>query len=59
MSRNVGEVSTAAAEISGTVSNITRSTEATAEGANTTRGSAELVSSAAGEIQTLISRFRY
>jgi methyl-accepting chemotaxis protein len=55
----VGEVSTAAAEISGTVSNITRSTEATAEGANTTRGSAELVSSAAGEIQTLISRFRY
>jgi methyl-accepting chemotaxis protein len=59
MSRNVGEVSTAAAEIRGTVSNITRSTEATAEGANTTRGSAELVSSAAGEIQTLISRFRY
>ncbi|HEX5198672.1 MAG TPA: methyl-accepting chemotaxis protein [Actinoplanes sp.] len=59
MSRNVSEVSTAATEISGTVSNITRSTEATAEGANTTRGSAELVSSAAGEIQTLISRFRY
>ncbi|MFI5895455.1 methyl-accepting chemotaxis protein [Actinoplanes sp. NPDC051513] len=59
MSRNVGEVSSAAAEISGTVSNITRSTEATAESANTTRGSAELVSSAAGEIQTLISRFRY
>ncbi|MFF5292845.1 methyl-accepting chemotaxis protein [Paractinoplanes globisporus] len=59
MSRNVTEVSTAAAEISGTVSNITRSTEATAEGANTTRGSAELVSSAAGEIETLMSRFRY
>ena len=59
MSRNVGEVSSAAAEIRGTVSNITRSTDATAEGANTTRGSAELVSSAAGEIQTLISRFRY
>ena len=28
-------------------------------GANATRDSAELVSSAAGEIQTLISRFRY
>jgi len=32
---------------------------ATDEGANTTRDSAELVSSAAGDIQTLISRFRY
>jgi methyl-accepting chemotaxis protein len=59
MSRNVSEVSAAAAEISGTVSNITRSTEATAEGANTTRGSAEQVGSATGEIQALISRFRY
>jgi methyl-accepting chemotaxis protein len=59
MSRNVHEVSSAAAEISGTVSNITRSTEATAEGANTTRGSAEQVSTAADEIETLIGRFRY
>jgi methyl-accepting chemotaxis protein len=59
MARNVGEVSSAATEIRSTVSNITRSAEATAEGANTTRGSAELVSSAAGEIQTLIGRFRY
>jgi methyl-accepting chemotaxis protein len=59
MSRNVGEVSAAASEISGTVSNITRSTEATAEGANTTRYSAERVSTAAGEIETLIGRFRY
>jgi len=59
MSRNVGEVSAAAAEISGTVTNITRSTEATADGANTTRGSAEQVSTAAGEIETLIGRFRY
>ena len=52
MSRNVGDVSTAATEISGTVSHITSSTEATAEGANTTRQSAERVSTAAGEIQT-------
>nr|WP_296066337.1 methyl-accepting chemotaxis protein [uncultured Actinoplanes sp.] len=59
MVRNVGDVSAAAGEISGTVSGITRSTEATAEGANTTRTSAERVSSAAGEIQTLIGRFRY
>jgi methyl-accepting chemotaxis protein len=59
MSRNVGEVSVAAAEISGTVSGITSSTESTAEGANTTRRSAERVSSAAGEIQSLISEFRY
>ena len=59
MARNVGAVSVAATEISGTVSGITRSTEATAEGANTTRTSAERVSSAAGEIQTLIGRFRY
>jgi methyl-accepting chemotaxis protein len=59
MARNVGEVSIAAGEISGTVSNITRSTESTAEGANTTRASAERVSSATGEIQTLIGRFRY
>ncbi|GIF00142.1 methyl-accepting chemotaxis protein [Paractinoplanes rishiriensis] len=59
MSRNVGDVSAAAAEITGTVTNITRSTEATAEGANTTRTSAERVSSAAGEIESLIGRFRY
>jgi methyl-accepting chemotaxis protein len=50
---------TAAAEISGTVSHITVSTESTAGGANSTRRSAEQVSSAAGEIQTLIGQFRY
>jgi methyl-accepting chemotaxis protein len=59
MSRNVSEMSAAAGEISGTVSDITRSVEATAEGANTTRDSAERVSSAAGEIESLIGRFRY
>jgi methyl-accepting chemotaxis protein len=59
MSSNVREVSAAAGEISGTVSHITASTEATAEGANTTRQSAERVSTAAGEIQTLIGEFRY
>jgi methyl-accepting chemotaxis protein len=59
MVKHVSEVSAAAGDISGTVSGITRSTEATAEGANTTRTSAERVSSAAGEIQTLIGRFRY
>jgi methyl-accepting chemotaxis protein len=59
LARNVGEVSTAAGHISGTVSNITRSTESTAEGANTTRGSAERVSTAAGEIQSLVDQFRY
>jgi methyl-accepting chemotaxis protein len=59
MVRNVSDVSAAAGDISGTVSGITRSTEATADGANTTRTSAERVSSAAGEIQTLIGRFRY
>jgi methyl-accepting chemotaxis protein len=59
MARNVGDVSTAAAEISGTVSNITTSTGTTAGDANTTRQSAEQVSAAAGEIQTLIGQFRY
>ena len=59
MARNVGDVSTAAGEISGTVSHITTSTGATADGANTTRRSAERVSSAAGEIQALIGQFRY
>ena len=59
MVRNVGDVSAAAAEISGTVSGITRSTESTAQGANTTRTSAEQVSTAAQEIGSLIGRFRY
>jgi methyl-accepting chemotaxis protein len=59
MARNVGDVSTAAAEISGTVSNITTSTGTTADDANTTRQSAEQVSAAAGEIQDLIGQFRY
>jgi methyl-accepting chemotaxis protein len=59
MSRNVAEVSAAAGEISGTLSHITASTGQTAEGANTTRQSAERVSSAAGEIRTLIDEFRY
>jgi methyl-accepting chemotaxis protein len=59
MARNVGEVSAAATEISGTVTHITASTGATADGANTTRRSAERVSAAAGEIQGLIGQFRY
>ncbi|MGW4948239.1 methyl-accepting chemotaxis protein [Actinoplanes sp. NPDC004185] len=59
MARNVSEVSTAATEISGTVTNITASTGATADGANTTRRSAERVSAAAGEIQGLIAQFTY
>ena len=59
MARNVGEVSIAATEISGTVTNITASTGATADGANTTRQSAERVSVAAGEIRGLIGQFTY
>ena len=59
LTRNVGAVSAAAGEISGTVATITASTGATATGANTTRDSAEQVSSAAGEISTLLRRFRY
>ena len=59
MARNVSEVSTAATEISGTVTTITASTGATADGANTTRQSAERVSAAAGEIKGLIGQFRY
>ncbi|KUL42434.1 chemotaxis protein [Actinoplanes awajinensis subsp. mycoplanecinus] len=59
LARNVGAVSSAASEISGTVSHISTSSANTAEGANTTRHSAELVSGAAGEIRTLISEFRY
>jgi len=59
MARNVGDVSVAATEISGTVTHITESTGATADGANTTRRSAEKVSAAAGEIQGLIGQFTY
>jgi methyl-accepting chemotaxis protein len=59
MARNVGEVSGAATEISGTVSHITASSGATADGANTTRHSAERVGAAAGEIRTLIDQFSY
>ncbi len=59
LARNVGAVSAAASEISGTVSHISTSSADTAEGANTTRHSAELVSGAADEIRGLISEFRY
>ncbi|GAA2897213.1 hypothetical protein Acy02nite_80510 [Actinoplanes cyaneus] len=59
LARDVGAVSAAASEISGTVSHISTSSADTAEGANTTRHSAELVSGAAGEIRALISEFRY
>ncbi|MFG1609310.1 methyl-accepting chemotaxis protein [Actinoplanes sp. NPDC049265] len=59
MTGNVGHVSAAAEEISGTVAHITRSSESTAEDANTTRTSAERVSSAAGELEGLIGQFRY
>ena len=59
MARNVGDVSGAATQISGTVSNITTSTGATAEGANTTRQSAERVGVAAAEIKDLIGQFSY
>jgi methyl-accepting chemotaxis protein len=59
MARNVASVSGAATEISGTVTHITASTGATADGANTTRQSAERVSSAAGEIKELIGQFKY
>jgi methyl-accepting chemotaxis protein len=59
LSRNVNAVSSAASEISGTVSHITSSSAFTAEGANTTRQSAGLVSSAADDIRSLISQFRY
>jgi methyl-accepting chemotaxis protein len=59
MARNVGDVSGAATQISGTVSNITTSTGATADGANTTRQSAERVGVAAAEIEGLIGQFSY
>jgi methyl-accepting chemotaxis protein len=59
MARNVGNVSAAATQISGTVSHITTSTDATAEGANTTRQSAERVGVAAAEIEGLIGQFSY
>jgi methyl-accepting chemotaxis protein len=59
LARNVGSVSTAASEISGTVSHISSSSAHTAEGANTTRNSADLVGGATNEIRTLIGEFRY
>ncbi|MEV6306440.1 methyl-accepting chemotaxis protein [Actinoplanes sp. NPDC051861] len=59
LARNVTAVSAAAAQISGTVSHITESSASTAEGANTTRHSAELVTGAADDIRGLISQFRY
>ncbi|BBH66627.1 hypothetical protein ACTI_33120 [Actinoplanes sp. OR16] len=59
LARDVGAVSSAAGQISGTVSHITASSASTAEGANTTRHSAELVSTAAAEIRGLIGQFRY
>ncbi|MFI1988341.1 methyl-accepting chemotaxis protein [Actinoplanes sp. NPDC020271] len=59
LARNVGAVSAAASEISGTVSHISTSSADTAEGANTTRHSAELVSGAADELRALMAEFRY
>ncbi|MGA5303683.1 methyl-accepting chemotaxis protein [Nucisporomicrobium flavum] len=59
MAGNVSAVSAAATEISGTVGEITASTGATAEDANTTRQSAERVSAAATEIRGLIGQFTY
>ncbi|MEU8658019.1 methyl-accepting chemotaxis protein [Actinoplanes philippinensis] len=59
LARNVGAVQAAASDISGTVSHITSSSAFTAEGANTTRNSAGLVSTAADEIRGLIGQFRY
>jgi methyl-accepting chemotaxis protein len=59
MARNVGEISAAATEISSTVSHITTSSGATADGANTTRRSAEQVGASADEIRTLIDEFSY
>jgi methyl-accepting chemotaxis protein len=59
LAQNVGAVQAAASDISGTVSHITSSSAFTAEGANTTRNSAGLVSTAADEIRGLISQFRY
>ncbi|WP_433793900.1 methyl-accepting chemotaxis protein [Actinoplanes sp. CA-252034] len=59
LARNVGAVQAAASDISGTVSHITSSSASTAEGANTTRSSAGLVSTAADEIRGLIGQFRY
>jgi methyl-accepting chemotaxis protein len=44
---------------SGTVSNSTTSTGATADGANTTRQSTERVGVAAAEIEGLIGQFSY
>jgi methyl-accepting chemotaxis protein len=59
MARNVGDVSAAATQITGTVAHITTSTDATAEGANTTRQSAERIGVAAAEIEGLIGQFSY
>ncbi|SFE93698.1 methyl-accepting chemotaxis protein [Actinoplanes philippinensis] len=59
LARNVGAIQSAASTISGTVSHITSSSAATAEGANTTRRSATLVSTAAEEIREMIDQFRY
>ncbi|GIF37435.1 methyl-accepting chemotaxis protein [Actinoplanes xinjiangensis] len=59
LARNVGAVQAAASGISGTVSHITSSSASTAEGANTTRHSASLVSTAAEDIRGLIDQFRY
>ncbi|GAA2560633.1 methyl-accepting chemotaxis protein [Winogradskya consettensis] len=57
MARDVSDISAAANEISGTVTGITASSGATAEGANTTRQSAGQVSAAASDIQRLIGQF--
>ncbi|MEU4215324.1 methyl-accepting chemotaxis protein [Actinoplanes sp. NPDC026623] len=59
MARNVSEVSTAATDISDTLTHISASTGSTADNANTTRHSAERVSTAAGEIRELIGQFTY
>ncbi|MFC4072313.1 methyl-accepting chemotaxis protein [Actinoplanes subglobosus] len=59
LAQNVGAVQSAASDISGTVSHITSSSAFTAEGANTTRNSAGLVSTAADEIRGLIGQFKY
>jgi methyl-accepting chemotaxis protein len=59
LASNVGAVQAAASDISGTVSHITSSSAFTAEGANTTRHSAGLVSTAADDIRGLIDQFKY
>jgi methyl-accepting chemotaxis protein len=59
MSRSVHEVAAAAADISSTVSVITGATGATADGASTTRRSAERLNTVTGEIRTLIGQFTH